>query len=248
MPPINTPCACCNRSFESLLMVKCCICKKSFKNSCVDISANEVRVLNGNKGYDWSCKNCREFGSDIKDLKALILKLQDDIQALKSENSEMRSSVKGIDFEEIVEEINERNKRKRNLVIFRLPEQDQEQPVAARMDEDKAKVIEVLQQITPNFNGENIKPIRLGHFTAGKNRAIKITLDDEEQVNKITRKAYLLKNSNQYRNISVSLDRTPRQIAYYKMIKNQLSEREIAGERNLKIKYNNGIPKIVNLN
>ena len=44
------------------------------------------------------------------------------------------------------------------------------------------------------------------------------------------------------------MDRTPRQLEYFKMIREEFNRRKNAGENNIKIKYVNGIPKITSLN
>lgn len=249
MPPSTAVCACCNKAFKLNLIIKCCVCKKTFKHSCVNINLDELHILNDtNKGYDWSCVNCRDFGNELKGLKALILKLQNDILALKSDHSDNSSSVKHDDFEEILEEINQRNIRKSNLVIFGVKEQDQELPVSTRIESDKTVVVNIMEAIDSNLNVQNIKPIRLGSFNTGKNRPIKITLDDENLVHNVIRKANVLKKNMLYKSISISFDRTPRQLECYRKIRKELKEREDAGEQNLKIKYVKGIPKIVTVN
>lgn len=249
MAPNTVPCVCCSKSFKTNLMIKCSVCKKAFKHSCVDITLEELRILNdNNKGYDWSCKNCRNFGNELRDLKALILKLQNDICDLKSEYSEGRSSVKEDNFEEILEEFNQRNVRKSNLVIFGVEEQDQELSAATCIEQDKTEVANILRVIEPELNTQNIKPIRLGIFNNTKNRPIKISLNDEKRVHSVIRKANVLKNNRSYKNISISLDRTPRQIEHYRKLKKELKEREDGGEQNLRIKYVKGIPKIISLN
>nr|CAH7727047.1 unnamed protein product [Callosobruchus chinensis] len=105
-----------------------------FKHTCVDITSNEVRTLNSNTGYDWTCVNCRAFGRDLKDLKALIIKLQNDISELKAEKAR---STPGVDFEEIIAEISERQKRKNNIMLFNVPEPDQSSALAVQVASDK---------------------------------------------------------------------------------------------------------------
>lgn len=246
----NTICVCCNKAFEPHLMIQCSVCKKFFKNTCVEVSSSEVRTMNANKGYDWSCKNCRSVGNDLKDLKALIISLQDEIKSLRTEQFEMRGALNtNIEFEEIIEEINERNRRKCNLVISGIAEQSQEQSTAERFEKDKTIITDVLLKIQPDLNVDNIKPIRLGRFDVNnaRPRLLKITLSDEQQVLNTIRKAKTIKNYNEYKHVSIFSDRTPRQINYYKDIKNQLTERINSGE-NCRIKYVNGVPKIVTLN
>ena len=92
-----------------------------------------------NKGYDWSCLKCSKFQNEIKDLKALILNLQADILTLKAENNGSKLVQSSSFFEEINEEINERNKRQRNLVIFGVTEPNQNLSTEAREHNDKSK-------------------------------------------------------------------------------------------------------------
>lgn len=230
-------------------MIKCGVCKKVFKNSCVDVSPNEVRMLNANKGLDWSCKQCRTQGSDIKELKALILKLQEDIQTLKTENrGAVNSHVSDEIFEEIVEEIHQRDKRRCNLMVFGVPEQITNIPSEAKLNKDKGDVVELLKTVVPDFAPRNLKLNRLGIAATDKTRSIRITLESEHQVLNFIRNAKNLRSSKFDKKVSLSFDRTPRQQSHYKKIRNQLRQRLEEGEDNLKIKHVNGIPKIVSLN
>nr|CAH7763791.1 unnamed protein product [Callosobruchus chinensis] len=93
-------CKCCNQACDSHLLVTCSVCKDKYKHtsSCVDITTNEVRTLNSNKGYDWTCGGCRAIGKDLKDLKSLIIQLQNEIKDLKAENARNTKHL-GFDFE-----------------------------------------------------------------------------------------------------------------------------------------------------
>nr|CAH7763878.1 unnamed protein product [Callosobruchus chinensis] len=115
--PSRFPCKCCNQLSDNHLLVTCCVCKDKYKHSCVDITANEVRILNANKGYDWTCIYCRAVGKDIKDLQALIIKLQSDVKELKAENARRMKSSE-FTFEDIITEFSERQKRKNNVVFL----------------------------------------------------------------------------------------------------------------------------------
>nr|CAH7760017.1 unnamed protein product [Callosobruchus chinensis] len=76
----------------------------------------------------------RAFGREFKDLKALILKLQNDISELKTENAR---STPGFDFEDIIAEISERQKRKNNIMLFNVPEPYQSLALAVQVASDK---------------------------------------------------------------------------------------------------------------
>nr|CAH7741782.1 unnamed protein product [Callosobruchus chinensis] len=226
-------------------MIKCCICKKLFKNSCVDISSAEARLLNSNKGCDWSCKVCRSFGNDIKDLKALILKLQDDIQAFKTTRSDDANLNRNEFLEEVISELSERNKRRKNVIIFGVPEQDANDDGDTA---DKDKVTDILHTIDRNFSLQDVKIVRLGKQTGGKIRPIRVTCNTEQQVSDIVRNAGKLKNSRFKNKVFVATDRTPKQLAYFRELKDQLKERMDAGESDLKIRHFNGVPRIVSEN
>lgn len=246
----NIKCECCNNLFESHLMASCCICKKFFKNSCVGLSNSDIRLITANKGLTWTCTNCHQIGNDVNDLKALIVSLQNDIRELKQKSVNANTAVSNFNFEEVIEEINDRNKRKRNLIIFGLKEQNHNDPSNIRAENDIKVVSEVINKILPDLNNTNLKPIRLGRFdlSRAKPRPIKITLENEQTVHDVIRNVNKLKEYQCYRNISVSFDRTPKQINYYNEVKTELNRRISEGDRNCKIKFINGLPKIVSLN
>lgn len=248
----NPKCECCNKQFEQHLMATCCICKKFFKNTCVGLSNSDVRLINANKALNWTCSNCEQIGNDVNDLKLLILSLQNDIKELKEKNNNVNTTASTVNFnfEEVINEINDRNSRKRNLVVFGVKEIDSNMPGNVRAECDNRTALDIVHTIIPELENTNLKPVRLGRFDANRTRPrpIKITLNDETIVHEIIRNVKKLKSHQNYGHISVSFDRTPRQINYYKEIKHELDDRVKRGETNCKIKYVNGIPKIVSLN
>lgn len=246
MAPTALTCSCCNRAYEAISMVRCCVCKKHFKNTCVDISSNEIRMLNSNKGCEWSCKSCRSVGNDIKDLKAIIMKLQEDISNLKVDlGATAAPQISDDRFEDIIREINDRNKRRNNLIVFGVPEQNQELPNNERVSKEKSEVTDILKAIVPEFN-ITIKPERLGKYSPGKNRPIKISFHSEKQVCDFVYNGKKIKNGR-FKHVSLSFDRTVRQISHYKKVKEELQQRISDGERGLKIKHFDGVPRIVSI-
>nr|CAH7742039.1 unnamed protein product [Callosobruchus chinensis] len=220
-------------------MVKCCMCKKLFKNSCVDISSSEVRLRCANKGCDWSCPSCRTFGNDLKDLKAIILQLQGDIKTLKDTRNDFL--INDDDFlETIISEVSERAKRKKNLMIFGVGKQGP--------DKDKNAVNQILQSIERNLDLRDVKPVRLGRQVEGRRHPVKLSFGSDSQVAAITRNAKLLKDTRLKNAVSLSYDRTPREVSYYQKLKEQLHQRLADGETNLKIIYSNDAPKIIQEN
>ncbi|EFA10161.2 hypothetical protein TcasGA2_TC012351 [Tribolium castaneum] len=69
------------------------------------------------------------------------------------------------------------------------------------------------------YSGEGVRP-----------RAVKVVLNNEDEVKAVVFNAKELKNHANYRNISLSMDKTPRQIAYYKQLQQELNDRTSKGE------------------
>lgn len=229
-------------------MITCSVCTRVFKHSCVKITSEEFRILSDpDKGYDWSCTNCRKIGSQLKELKNLILSLQNDIQLLKDENRVLKSADTDDNFENIIEEINERNYRKRNIIIFGLPEQNQDDTPQARIQKDKQDVENIINCLDEDFAVDDIKPNRLGRYNNEKIRPVKITLKDENQVRELVKNVRNLKNlrNSRYKKVFVSVDRTQRQLNHYKKLKEEVDKKNAIGQDKVRIKYINGNPKIV---
>lgn len=247
MPTGRIICKCCNQLYDAISMVTCCICKEKFKNTCVDITANEVRTLNSNKGYDWTCANCRPISHDIKNLKSLLIDLQREIKELRAVTNPP-SKESSLEFEDIVAEVSERHKREKNIIIFNIAEQDQQKTPAAKSEGDKIQVVNILNSIVPDLSLAEVKPIRLGSFSSNKIRPIKISLENGYAAKKVLKNAKKLKSHQVYKNVNISSDKTKRQIDFYKKTKQELKNRLEAGENNLKIKYINQVPRIVSEN
>lgn len=245
----NLLCVCCKKSFEDHKVVTCCVCKNYYSNICVELTPSETRIIKAKKNLSWTCQNCSQLGDNINDLKSIILTLQKEVESLKSLRNQPTAVNNKVDYEEIIQEITERNLRKRNLVIFGVVEIDSKSK-DERAHHDEREITKIIQYLSPDATSDNIKPTRLGKYDATKNnsRPIKITLCDEATVHNLIRKAKTLRDSDSFKKINISLDRTPRQLEYYRSLKSELNQRLSDGETNLQIKYVRGIPKIVSVN
>lgn len=242
-------CYCCKVVTEQNKLIKCCICKNNYKHTCAGLTLNEVKITSSKAGLSYTCPNCATIGQDINELKAVIAELKNEVAELKSRNSAPpNNNINNDDFNNIVHEVIERQKRSKNIIIYGLKENsNNDQHV--RLTHDTENVKNILNFLSVDTSNADIKPIRLGKLltNTGKPRPIKITFKEEQAVQNITYKARQLKNS-EYSYINISPDRTPKQIEHYKSLLNQLNERKANGETNLAIKYINGIPTIKSLN
>lgn len=244
--PLSPVCHCCGVSSEEHKMLICCVCKKKFIHTCVDFTASEVRTAKSKRGFTWTCDNCIPLGNDLNDLKAAIVALKNEVSELKKVNmSTARDVLSDEVFEEILLETRERERRRCNLIIFGITE-DNSKSKSDRVEADKAVCVSVLEHLSVEYRGV---PSRLGRFDPSKSspRPVKVTLDNEKLVHDTIHRATVLRDNPDFSNIRISLDRTPRQIQHYNSLKSEMAGRVAAGEQ-LKIKYTKGIPRIVPLN
>lgn len=247
---MDNKCICCNVDTDQHKLIRCCICKNSYKYSCAGLTLNDIKNILTKPGLSYTCVNCTAIRKDINELKAIILQLKNEVPDLKAqksvavESSHINSSV----FNDVVQDIMERQRRPKNLIVYGV-EENESSIKDTRFAHDVSCVNNVLNFLSDFTNQCNIKPVRLGKYLQNRNRPrpIKIILHDGQTVHEIVRKSNLLKNSN-FNNVRISLDHTPKQREYYNNLKMELSNRLANGERDLKIKYVNGVPVIKSLN
>lgn len=145
----------------------------------------------------------------------------------------------------IMSEINERQKRARNVVIFGVEENGGR--------DDKGRKLADIEFVNGLMSFLEVEPgvskvSRIGNSSENKRRPLKVTFQSESDVLSVIRATVKLRGANDYRNVFISFDRTPKQLSQYKVVKEQLDLRKAAGEQNLKIRYVSGTPTIVRLN
>ena len=142
---------------------------------------------------------------------------------------------------EYLDEKQEKEKRKSNIVITNLPESKKESP-GERKQDDLDRVKEIVQKVLPEVDGSMIEnPVRLGQFKIGSNvrpRLVRVSVKTEEMKNKILRKAYKLNQgvTNKNEKIFINQDLTPKQREVEKALRDELRERRDNGEEDLVIR------------
>lgn len=246
--PAKVACACCRKMCESHRVVACGVCSKSFGIDCVDITPAEARKIHAQSGLSWHCSGCASFGSELSGLKAMVAKLQDNIEQLTKlvqSPSLQLDSLPPAATETIIQEIMERTKRSTNCIVFGARE-DSSLSGDARADRDAVLVRSLLNAV--EVEDAPVKILRLGRLdttSEQSSRPIKIIMPSDLSVRSIIRNAKKLKGVSSLSGLSVSYDRTKMQSSLYRTVRAELSRRLSAGESNLYIKYKNGIPAIV---
>lgn len=140
--------------------------------------------------------------------------------------------------EEFFWEIQERNNRMKNLIIFGVPEYSQAD-IKLRHQHDQQEVAKILDSLIDNCP-KPFKIIRIGKYNKDKNRHIKICFTESETPRLLLSNKTKLKNT-----FKIFTDQTPMQQKLFRETKMELNRRLSAGETNLIIKYVKGIPKVI---
>lgn len=255
MPSSKKVCHCCNKTFDSHLLLTCCVCKNTFGNACIGLSSSEARVIASKKSINWNCQSCENIGNDINSLKSVIVLLQNEIKELKKTIKDV-SSNRGSDgfieesFEEVMLEFEERQKRKKNVIIYGLNESEA-MNVVERVEQDYQGVCTIFQYIDVDVSlkDDRARVFRLGKFdpSSDRPRPLKISLDNWEDALKVLRKSKQLRSADNFSHLTIASDKTPRQSAYFRKIKAEVEKRKSDGE-NVELKFVKGVPRINCLN
>lgn len=249
-------CIKCNLAINELVdkVIKCDGCGRPIHIACSDLSATELKCFdlrsNAKRRIKYMCLDCERAIQQLPKLIGLVEDLRNDVRKLQERDS---SSSVVTDFpkssalatEEIMTEMLERNKRSYNVIIYGSGEDADNKN--NQIERDSATVQNILREVGLG-DSTNVRPIRLGKFISSnqnRSRPIKVRLSSPDDVATVLRKFKKAKNQNAFAGLSVSPDRTPKQIAFYKLVKNELNSRVELGETNLKIKHINGIPTVV---
>lgn len=244
-------------------IIHCDVCQGPLHLKCVGLSETDAKLTRAkSRAIKVVCNSCGVNMSQFKDIKHLITTIQNELTAsinnLKSEFdlqlNDLRAALAAkqqhvsFEFEDVVNEVTERQNRKSNLIIFGVEEvpEDGDRDVVTLQDSIQTRAI--LEYVLPDYRSEELHVQRLGRRSRNRNRPIKISLRNGQEVSNFLRHAKKLRNSDNYNNVFISSDKTPRQIQFYKQVKEELNDRKRNGETNLKIRHFNGVPKIVNGN
>ncbi|KAJ3658516.1 hypothetical protein Zmor_010251 [Zophobas morio] len=152
----NYFCTCCAVAIESHKAVNCLICGKTYKIECVNISTAEARKIHAKSGLTWSCKDCLNMGNDLLSLKRAIVNLQSEIIKLKTAvaTPPAPNTITPIlvQEEKIIQEINEREKRKGNLIIYGAKEDGNAKSNDDQLKSDATQIPKILETLEVNEN------------------------------------------------------------------------------------------------
>ena len=223
---------------------------------CTELSDAEYGVLaRGGQSMLWQCNKCiREWAANRDAASRMEVKLdrmmklfQDMIQRLeKLEGVQTGESIDdkieeavGKKVTELLDEKNEKEKWKLNLIVVNLPESNKPKH-EERKREDRDRVRDIVQKIT-DVPGEEVNdPVRLGPVQIGRNvrpRLLKLVVRSEEAKIEIMRNVSRLNEGVEFaERVYINNDSTPRERANYRELKEEVQRRMEAGENGLIIR------------
>ena len=230
-------CTYCGKKGRNNDCVTCDICRKLVHTDCSGLSRMEIECIRSNsRKIHYYCDKC--------DIVATINKLKSELDVLKSELEVMknnqgnvaRSDNDNLSAEELITEVEERNRRAYNLILFNLSESDEETDVK-RNENDTSRAGQTI------FSGEHEKIkimscCRLGKYNNEKIRPLRISFENPQYATETLRK-YIRKEK-----LYLNRDLTRRQQNQCYMIRTEFKNRREQGEDDIILKYSNGIPKI----
>ena len=183
--------------------------KQEFSNLANCIQALESRIGHLENSFD--------------SFRTIQSKQQAEINEIKLSLSNLQLSKS-----EILDEVEDRERRRNNIVLFGLPESGGE-TAEERKEKEKESLREVLNAL--NCRDVEVKSShRLGKVVDGKPRPIKAVLGAREDGVEVLKKARSLREIEKFKRVFISNDRTKfQQSEWSKVRKEQVSRRE-AGE------------------
>lgn len=197
-----------------------------------------------------------EVPEDTKVIKAEVRSIQDKlsvieprVESLDQRVSAIENASKGVEpkIDNLIGEVNERNLRKKNIIIYNAPES-----VSTNLDTvksyDNGLVTSIVSSADNTLDTGKVKFFRLGPKKAGRIRPIKVIFTSEEiklsVINKFDSKSASSVNPL-LKDVKLSWDRTPLELEALDRLRSELDSRTANGEKDLTIKYKNGVPTII---
>lgn len=236
-------CSECKLDISADECVSCDSCTRLFhRKPCSGLNASEIKVmeLKGSRTLKFFCKDCQSGLKIVPELIKVVDELRQEIVLLKKTSVSATNTNKAVipsnsypasnsGEADILMELQERQKRANNVMLFNFPEGN-----------DKDNVKDILSILWGDDPPQAITYSRIGKPNKNNNRALKITLDTQITAEKLIKNGYKLKGKK----VFIGFDLTPKERDEYKFLQTELKTRREKGE-NVVIRYQNRVPRIV---
>lgn len=189
-----------------------------------------------------------QVNEKLSNFEPRIAESEKRINSLEKEVSNLKNSdgsTCSIDL--VVEEINDRERRTCNVIVYNVPESTSG-TTSVRVDHDHNMISKLTSSFCTVSDDSPFKSHRLGRPARNNCRPLRVTFKKSDLVVDFCKnfdKSRLLGLDPCLKDVAISRDRTPKERKYLADLRVSLNERVENGETDLTIKYVNGIPKIV---
>ena len=167
------------------------------------------------------------FEQSLSTLRVSQKKCETDVQNIKSDFEKLKLSFSSSNSE-ILQEVEERQQRRNNVMIFGLPEKSHGSLIE-RKNHDNGAIHDLFD--TMGIADASVEETRrIGRITDNKIRALKVTLKDQNTKQKILRSAKELRKSSRFRHVFLANDATKWQQKELSNLRSELKNRRDQGE------------------
>ena len=198
-----------------------------------NISLNDIKILIENSKTE-ILQNIKNEVGRLSDMVEKLVKRVDELD-IKNNNLEQRCIQLEVNMKEnasatpIFDELEERNRRKTNLVVTGIPEQTHG-TAEERKQLDRQKIESLLKELH-DLHGNMITHVfRIGRKTNDKDRLMRIVCNNENTKELFLSKVRQRKLSDSWRGIYINPDRTKMQQQEEKALRTELLRRKGRGE------------------
>ena len=249
-------CVACDKAIDNdnLDSIECSKCLNWCHKKCSNLKSDEFEVLTrGNRQMYWNCTKCskvkrkgddeeksrleKKFDQMFDMLSAFgqrLVEIEVDKKSFSDKVNEKIDTAVDKKVREVIEEENDKKRRRDNIVIVNIPESGADDPEQRQRDDIEATAA-LLDKVMDNpvDRKEFRDPIRMGVRKIGKKskpRILKITVRNEDFRKKIFRNARKINDGvdDEKDLVYINPDRTQKERDDYKLLKKELEERKKA--------------------
>ena len=169
--------------------------------------------------------------SKIRSVECTLRKVLDTQKQHDSELTKMKGDILSLKEEQsaIFDEMEERDRRKTNLILSGLPERS-DGSVEERKKWDAEKVKSLFNSLSGLHHGTLASTFRIGKINSGKPRLLRVVCRDVDTKRALLQKAKDLRNMSDYKHVFINPDLTPVQQKADKLLREELKRRRASGE------------------
>lgn len=236
---------------DQTVLLNCDSCNRFIHKKCSGLNASEMKVmeLRGKRSLKFLCGECSQGLLQVPNILKAMDELKFEIQQLKQNCSlpiidDLKSDIQQLKLEqtactktggtkEIIDELNDRQKREKNLMIFNMPNRNND--------------VESVKELLTKILSDPIIPTnihRIGKSNRNGSKPVKVTLPSQADVLNVLKNKHKLKGHDVYIAADLTKKQREQEISVSMELKNRVKE----GEKDLYIKYVQGTPKICSRN